>query len=75
MNTPEKTNEYIVYWRREVLYRTKVLATSEEEALKQFNDGYSAESEYLEDIDHEEDIDEYGERQIDNIELIEEDIE
>jgi hypothetical protein len=27
------TNEYIVYWRREVLYRTKVIAESEEGAL------------------------------------------
>lgn len=68
-------NEYIVYWRRETLYRTKILAESEEQALKQFNDGYSAESEYLEDIDYEEDIDEYGDRQIDNIELIEENAE
>lgn len=68
-------NEYIVYWRREVLYRTKVLAETEEEALKQFNEGYSAESEYLEDIDYEEDIDEYGDMEIDNIELIEKDTE
>jgi hypothetical protein len=69
------SNEYIVYWRREVLYRTKVIANTEEEALKQFTDGYSAECEYLEDIDYEEDIDEYGDMQIDNVELIEENAE
>lgn len=68
-------NEYIVYWRREVLYRTKVLAESEEEALKCFTDGFPSDSEYIEDIDYEEDIDEYGDKQIDNIELIEKDIE
>lgn len=48
------------------MYRTKILANTEEEALKQFNDEYSAESEYLEDID------EYGDIQIDNIDMIEE---
>ena len=68
-------NEYIVYWRREVLYRTKILAESEEEALKCFNDGFPSDSEYIEDIDYEEDIDEYGDKQIDNIDLIEKDAE
>jgi len=68
------TNEYIVYWRREVLYRTKVLADSEQEAIELFTNGYPANSEYIEDVDHEEDIDEYGDRQIDNIDMIEKDV-
>ena len=61
------TNEYIVYWRREVLYRTKVMADSEEEALNCVINGFSTDSEYHEDID------EYGDMEIDNIDLIEED--
>ena len=59
-------NEYIIYWRREALYRTKVLAESEEEALDCVINGFS-------DNDYEEDIDEYGDMEIDNIDLIEED--
>lgn len=59
-------NEYIVYWRRETLYRTKVLAESEEEALDCVINGFS-------DNDYEEDIDEYGDMEIDNIDLIEKD--
>ena len=61
-------NEYIVYWRRETLYRTKVLAESEEEALDCVINGFS-------DNDYEEDIDEYGDMEIDNIDLIEENAE
>lgn len=61
-------NEYIVYWRREVLYRTKVTATSEDEALLCVVNGFSSESEYLEEID------EYGDMVIDNVELLEKDI-
>ena len=61
-------NEYIVYWRREALYRTKVLAESEEEALDCVINGFS-------DNDYEEDIDEYGDMEIDNIDLIEKDAE
>jgi hypothetical protein len=61
-------NEYIVYWRREALYRTKVLAESEEEALDCVINGFS-------DNDYEEDIDEYGDMEIDNIDLIEKDTE
>jgi hypothetical protein len=61
-------NEYIIYWRREALYRTKVLAESEEEALDCVINGFS-------DNDYEEDIDEYGDMEIDNIDLIEEDTE
>ena len=61
-------NEYIVYWRRETLYRTKVLAESEEEALDCVINGFS-------ENDYEEDIDEYGDMEIDNIDLIEENAE
>lgn len=60
-------NEYIVYWRREVLYRTKVIAESEDEALHCVVNGFSSDSEYLEQVD------EYGDMQIDNIEVIEKD--
>ena len=59
------TNEYIVYWRREVLYRTKVTADSEDEALHCVINGFN----------EMEDIDEYGDMQIDNIDLIEKDTE
>ena len=61
-------NEYIVYWRRETLYRTKVLAETEDEALQCVVNGFS-------DDEYEEDIDEYGDMEIDNIELIEKDTE
>jgi hypothetical protein len=60
-------NEYIVYWRREALYRTKVMAENEEEALNRVINGFSTDSEYTEDID------EYGDMEIDNIDLIEKD--
>jgi len=63
------TNEYIVYWRREVLYRTKVMADSEEEALNCVINGFSTDSEYYEDID------EYGDMEIDNVDMIEKDAE
>ena len=63
------TNEYIVYWRREVLYRTKVIAESEEGALDRVMNGFSTDSQY------EEDIDEYGDMEIDNIDMIEKDVE
>ena len=69
------TNEYIVYWRREVLYRTKVLADTEDEALHCVINGFSSDTKYEEEIDYEEDIDEYGDMEIDNIELIEKDTE
>lgn len=63
------TNEYIVYWRREVLYRTKVIAESEEGALDCVMNGFSTDSQY------EEDIDEYGDMEIDSIDVIEKDVE
>jgi len=59
------SNEYVIYWRREVLYRTKVIADNEEEALHCVINGFSSDSDY------EEDIDEYGDMEIDNIDCIE----
>jgi hypothetical protein len=64
-------NEYVIYWRREVLYRTKVLAESEEEALDCVINGFSTDD----TNQYEEDIDEYGDMEIDNIDLIEKDAE
>lgn len=62
-------NEYVVYWRREVLYRTKVICYTEEEAmatvLEQFNN----------DSVYEEEIDELGPVEIDNAEMLEEDVD
>jgi len=63
------SNEYIVYWRREALYRTKVIANSEEEALHRVVNGFSTDSDY------DENIEEYGDMEIDNIDLIEKDTE
>ena len=62
-------NEYVIYWRREVLYRTKVIAESEDEALHCVVNGFSGDSDYLEEID------EYGDMAIDNVECIEKDVE
>ena len=62
-------SEYIVYWRREVMYRTKVIAESEDEALARVNNGFSTDSQY------DEDIDEYGDMEIDNVDLIEKNVE
>ena len=61
------SNEYIVYWRREVLYRTKVIATNEEKALNTVR--------CLSSFDCKECIDEYGSLSIDNIELLEKDVD
>lgn len=60
-------NEYVIYWRREVLYRTKVIATSEEKALNTIVG--------LSSFDCKECIDEYGSLSIDNIELLEKDVD
>jgi hypothetical protein len=60
-------NEYVVYWRREVLYRTKVVANSEEEALKFFNKGFDNDDYFMQDFD------EFENMSVDNVELIEKD--
>ena len=62
-------NEYIVYWRREVLYRTKVIASSESEALKAFNEGFDDDDYFMQDFDDFENM------SVDNVELIEKDVE
>ena len=62
-------NEYIVYWRREVLYRTKVIASSESEALKAFNQGFDDGDYFMQDFD------EFENMSVDNVELIEKDVE
>ena len=62
-------NEYIVYWRREVLYRTKVTANSEAEALKAFNEGFDDDDYFMQDFDDFENM------SVDNVELIEKDVE
>jgi hypothetical protein len=61
------SNEYIVYWRREVLYRTKVIANSEDDAVERVCNGFSSDSLYLEEVD------EYGDMSIDNVDMIEKD--
>lgn len=61
-------NEYVVYSRREVLYRTKVIADSTEDAL------ITAANNLLNDANIDEDFDELGPLTIDNVELIEKDV-
>ena len=62
-------NEYVIYWRQEALYRTKIIASSEAEALEAFNaiDDYTP---HLYD-----DFDEFEPLQIDNVECIEEGVD
>jgi hypothetical protein len=63
-------NEYVVYWRREVFCRTKVIADSTEDAL------ITAANNLLQDGGpwRDDDFDELGPVKIDNIELIEKDV-
>lgn len=61
-------NEYIVYWRREVLYHTKVIAPSEEEALKSFNKGFDDDDYFMQDFDDFENM------SVDNVQLLEKDV-
>jgi len=65
-------NEYVIYWRQEILYRSKVISLSEEQAKKDFitmkeNDNFS------DDIDWEED--DNFKFEIDSIECIEKEVE
>lgn len=62
------TNEYIVYWRREVLYRTKIIASSEDEALNCFNKGFDNDEHFIQDFDDFENM------SVDNVELLEKDV-
>jgi hypothetical protein len=54
-------NEYRVYSSQRVFYVTKILAESEEDAKKFFDDG---------DFNYADDLDELGKVEIDNIEMI-----
>jgi hypothetical protein len=62
-------NEYVIYWRRDTMYRTKVVAESEDEAISRVCNGFSTDSSYSEEID------EYGDMSIDNIECIQEGVQ
>ena len=64
-------NEYLIYWREEVLYRSKIIASSEEEARKAFIN-LKENNEFKDDIDFEDDNFEFS---IDNIECIEKEVE
>jgi hypothetical protein len=61
-------NEYVVYSRREVFYRTKVIADSTEDAL------IHAANNFLNNANIDEDFDELSPVKIDNIELIQKDV-
>ena len=63
-------NEYVLYWRREVFFRTKVVADSTEDAL------ISGANNLLRDNGpwRDDDFDELGPVHIDNIECIQKDV-
>ena len=61
-------NEYVIYWKREVMHRTKIIADSTEEAIIAMANGLLA------DPSCDEDFDEFGPAQIDNIECIQKDV-
>ena len=65
-------NEYVIYWRREILFRSKVICNTEEEASSHILE-YSKEHYCLEDID-EEGNDEMVVT-IDNVEMLEENVD
>ena len=67
----EMKNEYVIYWREEVLYRSKVIATSEEEARSHFLT-LKENAEFKDDVDWENDNFEFS---IDNVECLEEDVD
>ena len=68
----EMKNEYVIYWRQEVLYRSKVLASSEEEAKSLFLRA-KKNNVFKDDIDEEdEDSCRFS---IDRLECIEEDVD
>ena len=67
----EMKNEYVIYWREEVLYRSKVIATSEEEARSHFLT-LKEKNEFKDDVDLEGEDFEFS---IDNVECLEEDVD
>jgi len=65
-------NEYVIYWRQEVLYRSKVIASSEEEAKSVFLRA-KKNNDFKDDIDEEdEDSCEFS---IDSLECLEKDVD
>lgn len=60
------SNEYVIYWKREVVYRTKLVADNEDEAIDLVCNGFS-------DDKYEEEIEGYGDMEIESIDLIEKD--
>jgi hypothetical protein len=62
---PKPTNEYVVYWRRDVVYKTTVVAYSKEDAIDRVCNGFSGDTSY------EEDIEEYGDMFFISTDLIE----
>ena len=65
-------NEFVIYWRREILFRSKVICNTEEEAASQILE-YSKEHYCLDDID-EEGNDEIV-ATIDSVEMLEENVD
>jgi hypothetical protein len=65
-------NEYVIYWRREILFRSKVICETEEEAGANILEN-SKSSYFLEDIDEEGNEDMVA--VIDNVEMLEENVD
>lgn len=65
-------NEYVVYWRKEILFRSKVICDTEEEAASHILE-YSKKHYCLDDID-EEGNDEIV-AAIDSVEMLEENVD
>ena len=51
---PPPNNEYVIYWKREVVYKTTVVAYDADDAIDRVCNGFSTDSNY------EEDIEDYG---------------
>lgn len=64
-DNPRPNKEYIVYWRREALHKTTVVAYNEQDAIDRVTNGFSTDSMF------EEEIEEFGDMSIDSIELVE----
>ena len=62
---PPPTNEYVVYWRREALHKTTVVAYDEQDAIDRVSNGFSTDTKF------EEEIEEFGDISIDTVDLIE----
>ena len=62
---PPPTNEYVVYWRREALHKTTVVAYDEQDAIDRVSNGFFTDTKF------DEEIEEFGDISIDSIDLIE----